>query len=168
MLSMPLVLLRSHAKGDIVVVGKRGFSVLELIIVVAILGLLASIAMTGLMSAVAKAKRVRGLSDMRAIEKSISIYWLDNDELPDSLGQLDIEVPLDPWGRPYEYLRIEGGTAPRGRWRKDRFLVPINSDYDLYSRGPDGQSRPPLTARHSRDDIIRAGNGSFFGTASDY
>ena len=55
-----------------------------------------------------------------------------------------------------------------GQARKDRFLVPINSDYDLYSMGPDGGSVPPLTAALSRDDIIRANNGDYFGLASGF
>ena len=52
--------------------------------------------------------------------------------------------------------------------RKDRFLHPLNTDYDLYSMGPDGQSQAPLTAAASRDDIIRARNGNFFGQAGDF
>lgn len=52
--------------------------------------------------------------------------------------------------------------------RKDHSLVPINSDYDLYSMGPDGKSQAPLTANASRDDIIRANNGAFYGKASNY
>ena len=55
-----------------------------------------------------------------------------------------------------------------GQARKDHFLVPLNSDYDLYSKGPDGKSSPPLTAEASRDDIIRANDGAYFGLASDY
>jgi general secretion pathway protein G len=52
--------------------------------------------------------------------------------------------------------------------RKDRFLVPINTYYDLYSMGPDGQSQPPLTARVSRDDVIRANDGQYFGPAEAF
>jgi general secretion pathway protein G len=52
--------------------------------------------------------------------------------------------------------------------RKDRFLVPINSDYDLYSMGKDGKSSSPLTSKNGRDDIIRANDGAFIGLASDY
>lgn len=55
-----------------------------------------------------------------------------------------------------------------GAKRKDRNLVPLNTDYDLYSRGPDGQSVSPLTAAKSKDDIIRANNGGYVGTAEDY
>jgi general secretion pathway protein G len=34
--------------------------------------------------------------------------------------------------------------------------------------GPDGRTAPPLTARYSRDDIVRANNGAFVGVAADY
>jgi general secretion pathway protein G len=59
------------------------------------------------------------------------------------------------------------GTS-RGRLRKDRFLVPINPDFDLYSMGKGGRSVGPLTTRHSREDIVRASNGRFVGLAEDY
>lgn len=82
---------------------------------------------------------------------------------------MESDIELDPWGNPYQYLNIaNGGNRIRGRVRKDRNLVPLNTDFDIYSMGPDGESRPPLTARHSWDDIVRASNGSFIGIASDY
>ena len=43
-----------------------------------------------------------------------------------------------------------------GKMRKNRFLVPINSEYDLYSMGKDGKTQMPLTAKASRDDVIFA------------
>ncbi len=46
--------------------------------------------------------------------------------------------------------------------------MPINSDFDLYSMGPDGRSVSPLTSSLSRDDIVRANNGRFVGTAASY
>ena len=55
-----------------------------------------------------------------------------------------------------------------GQARKDRFLVPLNSDYDLYSAGKDGKSRPPLSAQMSQDDIVRANDGAYIGLASQY
>jgi len=51
---------------------------------------------------------------------------------------------------------------------KDRSMVPVDSDFDFYSMGPAGQSRPPFTAKASRDDIVRAGDGGYFGKASEY
>ena len=52
--------------------------------------------------------------------------------------------------------------------RKDRFLVPLNKEYDLYSMGKDGKSQPPLTAKESYDDIVRANNGIYIGQASQF
>ena len=61
-----------------------------------------------------------------------------------------------------------GTDKGKGKMRKDRFLVPINSDFDLYSMGKDGKSSPPLTASASRDDIIRANDGAYVGPAEGY
>jgi general secretion pathway protein G len=64
-----------------------------------------------------------------------------------------------------------GGGPPCGSIggaRKDRFLVPINSDFDLYSMGVDGESVGPLTAKKSHDDIIRANDGGYYGLASNF
>jgi general secretion pathway protein G len=55
-----------------------------------------------------------------------------------------------------------------GKIRKDHNLHPLNSEFDLYSIGPDGSSSPPLTARASQDDIIWARDGAFVGPAEDY
>lgn len=73
----------------------------------------------------------------------------------------------DPWGNPYRYTNI-ANTKSKGKLRKDKSLVPLNTDYDLYSMGADGASQPPLTAKASRDDIVRANNGDFVGLATDY
>jgi len=60
------------------------------------------------------------------------------------------------------------GPGWKGKARKDKFLVPLNSTYDLYSKGKDGQSKLPLTAKASKDDIIRASDGAFIGLASEF
>ena len=55
-----------------------------------------------------------------------------------------------------------------GKARKDKKLAPLNSDYDLYSLGKDGDSKPPLVTPVSRDDIVRARDGQFIGMAKDF
>jgi general secretion pathway protein G len=143
--------------------------VLEILIVAAIIATLVAIAVPNFLSALAKAKGDKVLEDLQAIATELAEYEAVNGTLPDSLAEIRSASRRDPWGNPYQYLKIRGvHPAPRGHWRKDRFLVPINSDYDLYSMGPDGKSSPPLTARISRDDIIRAADGAFFGVAEDY
>ena len=52
--------------------------------------------------------------------------------------------------------------------RKDHFLVPVNSDFDLYSMGADGNSQAPFTAEASYDDIVRADDGRYVGLVSEF
>lgn len=61
-----------------------------------------------------------------------------------------------------------GQCVPIGQARKDHNLVPINSDFDLFSAGPDGKTAGPLTAKASRDDIVRGSDGAFVGLGRDY
>ncbi len=61
-----------------------------------------------------------------------------------------------------------GGGSNTGEARKDGNLVPINTNFDLYSMGKDGKSKPPLRAKDSLDDIIYANDGDYIGLASDY
>jgi general secretion pathway protein G len=74
---------------------------------------------------------------------------------------------LDPWGRPYQYLKFPDKKHPPNA-RKDRFLVPINSAFDLYSLGKDGATAAPLTAAKSRDDVVVANDGGYIGLARNY
>jgi general secretion pathway protein G len=142
-----------------------GFTLIEMSLVVAIVGVLATIAIPRLGSAVEQARVARAIGGIRALQTDIAGL----DSLPLSLAAIGRGGLLDPWGRPYVYLRLAGaGRGVIGQARKDRFLVPLNSDYDLYSAGPDGESRPPITASPSRDDVLRANNGGFIGRASRY
>jgi general secretion pathway protein G len=144
---------------------QSGYTLLELIAVIAVLGTLLAIFAPGFFAELRRNKVERAIVDLRILVSEIRI-WGEGQAYPDSLDQLETTTRRDPWGQPYQYLRIEGSN--RGQWRKDRFLVPLNSDYDLYSMGPDGKSRPPLTAAVSRDDIVRAGDGAFIGPAEEY
>lgn len=144
----------------------RGFTIVELIITMAILGTLASIATGYYHEYIEKARVIRAIAEIKNIDTAIAAYMVDNDPLPASLADVGYVNFLDPWENPYQYYNIETGGI--GHARKDRFLVPINSDYDLYSMGKDGLSRGPLTAKASKDDIIRANDGGYIGLAKDY
>jgi general secretion pathway protein G len=52
--------------------------------------------------------------------------------------------------------------------RKDQFLVPLNTDYDLYSRGKNGLSQSSIASAVSLDDVVRANDGAFLGLAAKY
>ena len=131
-----------------------------------IIGLLVSLSMPKMDEAVNQAKIARAIGDLRALSAELSTA----DPLPATLAGIGRADILDPWGRPYVYFRFppsNGKAPPRGA-RKDRFLVPINSAYDLYSLGRDGGSAAPLTAKSSQDDVIVANDGGFVGVAKRY
>jgi general secretion pathway protein G len=144
-----------------------GYTLVELMISIAIVGALAAIAIPNYISSVEKARTTKVISEMKMIEKEILLYAMKNEGFPDSLADVGMDRIFDLWGNPYQYLNI-AGTKGQGNMRKDHFLVPINSDFDLYSMGPDGRSASPLTSKLSRDDIIRASNGKYFGIAAEY
>ncbi len=143
-----------------------GFTLLELMVAVAIIGVLASIAFVSYSGYVDAAKVANAVKQIRVMSLAIDDFHDDNKVYPASLAVLGMGNLTDPWGNPYHYLNI--ATANIGNVRKDHNLVPLNTDYDLYSSGKDGQSSSPLTAKASQDDIVRANNGSFVGLASNY
>ncbi len=146
---------------------QRALTLVELLLAIAILGLISTLAYAGYQQYIEKARIAQAKVDIRAIEASLERYRAGNSRLPETLAEAGLADRLDPWRRPYQYLNITTAKN-RGQVRKDRNLVPINSDYDLYSMGRDGLSKPPLTAKPSRDDVIRANDGAFVGLASDY
>jgi general secretion pathway protein G len=148
-----------------------GFTLIEVIIVIAIIGTISAIAVPNYIKYRYDALIAVAITDIRIIEKQIALFIHDNEgQFPDSLNNLPNNITInDPWGNPYQYLRINGGPpAAAGQARKDHFLVPVNSDYDLYSMGVDGQSQAPFTVPVSQDDIVRANDGGYVGLVSDY
>jgi general secretion pathway protein G len=144
-----------------------GFTLVELMVVMAIISALAGIATPAYMTYLEKARIIRAIAEIRTLDKDIFAYKLGNDKLPGTLGDIGRGTLDDPWGNPYQYLNFANITGT-GKMRKDHFKVPLNTDYDLYSMGKDGQTAVPLTAAASHDDIIRANDGRFVGKASDY
>ncbi|MCC7218516.1 MAG: prepilin-type N-terminal cleavage/methylation domain-containing protein [Burkholderiales bacterium] len=149
--------------------GRRapGVTALELMLVVAIVGVFAAIALPAYEGYRERLRIAQAVTDIGAIGTLISKYGMDNRAYPESLTDVGADTMRDPWGRPYQYVNHEDRRS-RGRWRRDKNIVPINTDFDVFSMGKDGDSRPPLTARMSRDDVVRANNGRFIGLASDY
>ena len=147
----------------------NGFTLIELMMVIALMGILAGIA-TPLFSAYRQRAQIAAcVAGMKVIEQAVISYSIENGEYPDSLETVGLDGLKDPWGKPYQYLKIAGTVkGGLGLARKDHFMVPINTDFDLYSMGPDGQSKPPLTTKASQDDIIRANDGQYFGSAASY
>jgi len=142
-----------------------GVTLLEMMIAVTLVGLLMAVALPSYHAYVERSKIAIAKRDILEISFKLERYLYFRNAFPDTLADLP-DTRLDPWGAPYQYLSMEGAKV--GDKRKDKSLHPLNSDYDLYSMGPDGRSQTPLTAKASRDDIIRANNGGFIGVAEDY
>jgi general secretion pathway protein G len=171
-----------------------GFTLVEILIVIAMIGALSSIGIPNYLSYLSKARYTKAIADIRTLDKELQMFRATRGFYPDTLATIGRDDLLDPWGNPYAYFNIsttkygdddeittekvtgkdkkadddEATATAKGKARKDRFLVPINTDFDLYSMGPDGKSVAPLTAKASYDDIIRASNGQYIGPASGF
>lgn len=147
----------------------RGVTLIELVIAMAIIGTLAGILIPMYVDVTEKARTIKAVADIRVLEGEIAAFEVLAERLPDSLDEIGRGTLRDPWGSGYEYLNFSTlGNPGKGEMRKDGFLVPLNSTYDLYSKGKDGESVPPLRARASWDDVVRANDGGYIGLASAY
>ncbi|MGD9603856.1 MAG: type II secretion system protein [Gammaproteobacteria bacterium] len=147
----------------------NGFTLIELMLGISVAGILLTVAMNSYEQHVKDARIKATTTEMTRIEAAIQRYVFDHGELPASLGEIFNPVPRDAWDRPFQYLRlVPASKGSKGKARKDHHLVPINSDYDLYSSGEDGKSVPPLTGKASRDDIVRGNSGGYIGPAAEY
>ena len=144
----------------------KGFTLMEVMIGLAILGVLAGVAIPSYLKHREDANITKTKMDIQNISQMVDVFYYSQKTYPASLADVGMDKLKDPWGNAYQYWPITGANS--GKVRKDRNLHPINTDFDLCSMGKDGQSISPLTSKLSQDDIIRANNGRFIGLASNY
>lgn len=147
----------------------HGFSLIELMIAIAIVGILASIAYPSYQAYIDRTNNEIAISEITLISGKLDAHFIVHNKYPADIYSLGLPADMltDPWGAPYEYLNIST-TVGVGKLRKNKSLVPINTDFDLYSKGKDGQSASPLTSSTSLDDIVRGRNGAYIGLGQDY
>jgi len=147
-----------------------GFTLLEVLMVMAIIATLSAISIPAYNSYLEKIRLDNATSEIKLIDERLLFFEINNGRLPETLAEAGINM-VDQWGNPYQYTLLRGKPLTgKGKVtpRKDKSLHPLNSDYDLYSMGPDGKTNAALTAKASHDDIIRAGDGSYVGIAENY
>ena len=147
---------------------RLGFTLVELAIALAIMGILGALTITQYLAYIDRVKAARAIVELKDISAQIDPMALEGGKLPNALADIGIVGRNDPWGRPYIYFKIRGNPGALARSRRDQFLVPINSDYDLYSRGKDGKTSQVLTHPFSLDDVIRGNDGAYLGLAAKY
>jgi len=117
--------------------GQRGFTLVELLLVLVILALIAGLVLPGIIGKAESAKAKAVSSQISRISMSVESFYLDTGNTPSSLDEL-VNEPAgvtgwtgpyikkslinDPWGRPYQY-RVPGD----------------HGDFDIQSFGADGQ-----------------------------
>lgn len=146
----------------------KGVTLIEMLMAMVIIAVLMTIALPMIQDVLDRARVARAIGDVRAVQTDLQTYETDGKGLPASLSAIGRGDMVDPWGYAYRYLRFpDDGSKPKGA-RKDRFLVPVNSTFDLYSVGKDGGTSAAMTANASQDDIVRANDGGFIGLASKF
>jgi general secretion pathway protein G len=149
---------------------KKAFTLVELLLTIAIVGTLAAIAIPTYTNYIQKNNNSTAIVAIRDIESQIERFKALSGRPPNDFAEAGIAAQNDPWGCSYQYVRLEGLSKAdqdaKCRW--DKFNKPLNYDYDLYSMGKDGQTKPKLTDKDSLDDIVRCNGGAYVGLASEY
>jgi general secretion pathway protein G len=123
--------------------GHRGFTLIEIMIVVVIIGLLAAVIMPQLLGQVDEARATKARQDIQSLETALTMYRLDNAKYPTTDQGLRalVQQPTDPsirhW-RPGGYVR----KASKDPWGNEyQYIYPgtHGGEYDLFSLGADGQ-----------------------------
>ncbi len=145
----------------------RGWTLIELLVILAIIGTISALVVPALLQYLQRTVVQRVIMDINRLDFEITAFEKLQGRYPIDLSELESGSYVDRYGSPYQYLPSTSKDWI-GKARKDRFLVPLNSDYDLYSMGPDGESVSPLTSEVSRDDIVRADDGRYIGPAAKF
>lgn len=144
---------------------QSGFTILELLAAVAIFAILIAVAVPGYQMYLERARLSRAVAQLGEIEIAINEFATEQaGQLPIDLAAMGLDGRMDPWGSAWVYVNLTLGGSPRTDQNGD----PVNSDYDLYSPGPDLATALSLTSAVSADDIVRASDGGFVGAVSAY
>jgi len=123
----------------------RGFTFIELMVVMVILGILATLVVPRIMGRPEEARRLKARVQIESIETALQLYKLDNGYYPTTEQGLEALVEAPAVGRlPMSWREggyLEKGKLPKDPWKNEYiYLCPgVQGDYDLSSYGPDGE-----------------------------
>ncbi len=137
---------------------ERGFTLVELLIVVAIIGVIVAIAVPALLSAINRARQSSTMAEIRIAGQALQMYQSDFAYYPSSAGNTlsDIEEYLVP-----TYI---GALNTMDGWDREIQFFAGRLDYTIVSFGANGEADAPYSQRTTNDitaDIVYS-NGSFF------
>jgi len=123
---------------------QSGFTLLEVMVVIVILGILASMVVPNLLGSQEKANVQKAVSDITALETSLTMYKMDNYKFPTTeqgLEALVTETDIEPLPRRFQedgYIK----RLPQDAWGNDYQLLNPgeHGKYDVFSMGPDGEA----------------------------
>ena len=130
-------------KNRLLAMDAKGFTLIELMIVVVILGILAMVVVPNVMDRPDEARQTKARSDIKSLETALRLFKLDNGFYPTTEQGLQALVVIPTtgripkkWNKPY----LEKGKLPKDPWGNDFiYLSPgVNGDYDIISYGADG------------------------------
>ncbi|HEY6420232.1 MAG TPA: type II secretion system major pseudopilin GspG [Candidatus Binataceae bacterium] len=117
-----------------------GFTLIEIMVVILILGLLATIVVQSLRGAADKAKRTKAMADIAEFKTALDRYYLDNGFYPSTDQGLESLVTAPTEGRPPPNYESGGyiERIPKDPWNNQYFYQSDGAAYVLKSFGPDG------------------------------
>jgi len=124
---------------------ERGFTLIELMVVIVILGILAGLIVPRIMGRPDEARRAKARIQIESLETALKLYKLDNGNYPTTEQGLQALVEAPAVGSQAKNWRqggyLEKGKVPKDPWDNDFvYLSPgMHGDYDLSSRGADGE-----------------------------
>lgn len=140
-----------------------GYTLIELVVITGTIGVLASIALGTFSDVKQIALASTASTEIREIERLINAYAMDNQgALPANLGVIGKAGATDPWGNGYIYRPHDGINMRKAGG------IDLNTDFDLFSAGADGNYVQSILQPTSKDDVIRINDGGWVGTVKNY
>ena len=125
-------------------INHNGFTLIELMVVIVILGILAGLIIPRIMGRPEEAKQLKAKIQIESVETALKLYKLDNGSYPETEQGLEALIEQPETGTiPKKWKKkgyLEKGKLPKDPWGNDFvYLSPgVHGDYDIISYGADG------------------------------